>query len=192
MIERKVATRTVQIVLDSRYKKSGTDGDYVINLRGVGGQPNTATQNTYSNVFFSNFEQVVGIKVLGVFLKDTAAATTLPVPASPPATAIDIVCPQIPKKAQQLQAQHGYVWSRVPLIRNYNYMVNLSVDPGATSVLIDQWWESPPSNVQLFPPQEITELSISLWTNEPTPVIYENHPNYLLVEMTVLDRPQDV
>ena len=191
MIERKVATRTVQIVLDSRYKKSGTDGDYVINLRGVGGQPNTATQNTYSNVFFSNFDQVVGIKVLGVFLKEAAPDNpeTLPPVA---ATAVDIVCPQIPKKAQQLQAQHGYVWSRVPLIRNYNYRQDVSTEPGATSILVDQWWESPPSNVQLFPPQEITELSITLWTNEPTPVIYENHPNYLLVEMTVLDRPQDV
>lgn len=190
MIERKVATKTVQIVLDSRYKKSGTDGDYVINLRGVGGQPNTATQNTYSNVFFSNFDQVVGIKVLGVFLKNTAAATSDPL-LPDAATAVDIVCPQIPKKAQQLQAQHGYVWSRVPLIRNYNYIVN-TPDPGATSIFEDQWWESPPSNVQLFPPQEITELAITLWTNEPTPVIYENHPNYLLVEMTVLDRPQDV
>lgn len=186
MIERKVTTKTIQVILDSRYKKSGTDADYVINLHGVGGQPSTSTQNTYSNVFFSNFDQVVGVKVLGVFIKNTAAE-----PSTSEATAVDIVCPQIPKMAQQLQAQHGYVWCRVPLIRRYNYIENIPANPGATSILVDQWWEAPPSNAQLFHPRKLSELSISLWTNEATPVLYEQ-PNYLLVEMTLLDRPQDV
>ena len=184
MKERKVATRTQQIIIDSRYKKSGSDNDYVINLRGVGGQSGTATQNLYSNVFFSSFDQVVGIKVLGVFIKDTQTVAS----AVTGATAIDFVCPQIPQMAQQLQAQHGYVWCRVPLTRNY---IIGATDP----ILQDQWWEAPSSKTQFFSPRQLSELNISLWTNEATPASYGNgteHPNYLIVEITSLDRPLDI
>ena len=180
MKERQVQTRTQQIIIDSRAKTSGTgDNDYVIDLKGK----QSASSNAYSNVFFNNFDSVVGIKVLGVFIKATNDITV----AVTDATAIDFVCPQIPQIAQQLSAEHGYVWCRVPLIRNYT---GSGVDP---STLQDQWWEAPPSKTQYFPPTSLTQLDISLWTNEATSVKYgtgSEHPNYLIVELTYLDRPQ--
>jgi len=173
MKERQVATKTEQIIIDSRYRTKGANNDYTISLKGTG----STSSNTYSNVFFSSFDQVVGIRVLGVFIKGTLDGTGSEV------TAVDFVCPQIPKKAQQLSAAHGYVWCRVPLIRNYTGVDN--------SALRDQWWEAPPSKTQFFPPQQLTELSISLYSNLLTITDYTDTPNYLIVEITSLERHQD-
>ena len=178
MKERKVATRTQQIIIDSRYRKSGFENEYVIDLKGL-----NTNGTTYSNVFFSSFDQVVGIKVLGVFIKDTVTDVATEF------TAVDFVCPQIPQIAQQLGAAKGYVWCRVPLCNRYQ--------ASASNNIQDQWWEAPHSKTQFFPPRQLSELSISLWTNEKTPVLYggdedNSHPNYLIVELTSLDRPLDV
>ena len=183
MIERAVKTQTQQIIIDSRFRSSGTETDYIIDLKGV--QDNVGG-NAYSNVFYSNFNDVVGIKVLGVFIKATDTITALPADA----TAVDFICPQIPPMAQQLSGQYGYVWARVPLIRNYTAA---AVSPSA--ILADQWWEAPPSKTQYFPPQRLTELSITLRPNTtaaPLPVYGDptNNSNYLIVELTTLDRSQ--
>ena len=183
MKERKVATKTQQIIIDSRYKTSGVENDYVIDLKGLQ-QP---TGNTYSNVFFSSFTHVVGIRVLGVMIKDTIDVT----PNVTDPTAIDFVCPQIPKTAQQLSATHGYVWCRVPLVRNYKGANNNNLQ--------DQWWPAPKANTQFFAPQQLSELHISLYTNITTGTgpggseLYggagsDAHPNFLIVEITSLDR----
>ena len=176
MKERKVATRTQQIIIDSRYKNKGTHNDYSIDLKGV-----NTNGNTYSNVFFSTFDQVVGIKVLGVFIKGTQDDTM----AVADPSAIDFVCPQIPKIAQQLGAAHGYVWCRVPLILNYTGAANTNHR--------DQWWETPSSKTQYFAPIQLTELSISLYNNLQPSTLYDSgnadaHPNYLIVEITSLER----
>ena len=112
MKERKSATITQQIILDSRYKTSGTDGEYMIDLTGL-----NTNGTTYSNVFFSNFEDVIAMKVLGVFIKNIDAQRVV----ADGGIYVDILCPQIPHKGQQLQAHHGYVWCRVPLERTYTY-----------------------------------------------------------------------
>ena len=176
MIERRVPTKTQQVIIDSRYKTSGSSNAYVIDLKGSHG-----SGNTYSNVFFSNFDSVVGIKVIGVFIKNTSNVV------AHSTTGIDFVCPQIPKIAQQLSAPHGYVWCRVPLVRNY--------DPAAATVLEDQWWEAPHSKTQYFPPTQLSRLEIFMWTNNDPPSLYYNNvenDNYLIVEFTFLDRHSDV
>lgn len=177
MKERKVATKTEQIIIDSRYKNSGTHNDYVIDLKGM-----NTNGNTYSNVFFSNFDQVVGIKVLGVFIKGTEDDS----PSPTEATAIDFICPQIPKAAQSLSAAHGYVWCRVPLVRNY---------ASSGNNLQDQWWEGLGGKTRYFAPTQLTELSISLYDNLQPSGLYDSsnadaHPNYLIVEITSLEREQ--
>jgi hypothetical protein len=178
MKERKVATRTEQIIIDSRYKNSGTHNNYVIDFKGM-----NTDGNTYSNVFFSNFDQVVGIKVVGAFIKGTVDGTA----AVTDSTAVDFVCPQIPRPAQQLGAAHGYVWCRVPLIRNYGGADNNNLQ--------DQWWEAPRTTTRFFQPTQLTELSISLYNNLQPSTLYDSsqpdgHPNYLILEVTSLDREQ--
>ena len=173
MKERQVATKTEQIIIDSRYRTSGDHNDYTISLKGIG----SMTSNTYSKVFFSNFDQVVGIRVIGVFIQNTRVDNSSLI------TGVDFVCPQIPKKAQQLSAAHGYVWCRVPITRRYAWLDGTN--------LRDQWWEAPYAKTQLFPPQQLTELSISLWGNLPTPELYSDKDNYLIVEITSLERHQD-
>ena len=176
MKERKVATKTEQIIIDSRYKNSGTHNNYVIDLKGM-----NTDGNTYSNVFFSSFDQVVGINVLGVYIKGTSDNS---ISVDDP-SAVDFVCPQIPKVAQQLGAAHGYVWCRVPLLRNYTGADNNN--------LKDQWWDAPKSKTQYFAPMQLTELSISLYNNLQPSGLYDSgnadaHPNYIVVEITSLKR----
>jgi hypothetical protein len=181
MIERRVPTKTQQIIIDSRFRTSGDSNAYVIDLKGIHG-----SGNTYSNVYLSSFDQVVGIKVLEVYIENTQAiaisSTTRP-------TAVDFVCPQIPKPAQQLWGPQGYVWCRVPLMRHYT-----ATDPNN---LVNQWWQAPHSKTQYFPPTQISRLEITLYPNSPfltTPFVgaLGDPNNYLIVEITSLDRHSDV
>ena len=180
MKERQVSTRTQQIILDSRFKTSGNNNEYVIDLKGK----QSSTTNAYSNVFFNSFDSVVGIKILGVYIRNTKVVGTAAI------TAVDVVCPQIPQIAQQLSGPKGYVWCRVPLIRNY------AADTLSDNLLNDQWWEAPTSKTQYFPPTSLTQLDISLWTNNNPPVLWTNvgagapdNENYIIAELTYLDRP---
>ena len=182
MIERRVPTKTQQIIIDSRYRTEGDPEKYVIDLKGIHG-----SGNTYSNVFFSNFDQVVGIKVLEVYIENTIRRGEFSLITRP--TAVDFVCPQIPKPAQQLWGPQGYVWCRVPLMRNYN-----SDDP---SSLINQWWQAPHSKTQYFPPTQLSRLDISLYGNiHHIPELFRTEGgepnNYLIVEITSLDRHSEV
>ena len=187
MKERKSATITQQIILDSRYKTSGTDGEYMIDLTGL-----NTNGTTYSNVFFSNFKDVIAMKVLGVFIKDTLEARVVP----DGGIYVDILCPQIPYKGQQLQAHHGYVWCRVPLERNYNYIDPRAGRPAtdsSMSVLTDQWWQTTDTRTRYFPPHTFKQLDISLkrFTNvSPSALETLVTPNYLIVEVTRLNRTE--
>lgn len=186
MKERKSATITQQIILDSRYKTSGTDGEYMLDLTGL-----NTNGTTYSNVFFSNFEDVIAMKVLGVFIKETSAAEVV----ADGGIYVDVLCPQIPHKGQQLQAHHGYVWCRVPLERNYNYIDPRSGRPSPTSmsVLTDQWWQTTDTRTRYFPPHTFKQLDISLkrfTTTAPPELQSFDKPNYLIVEVTRLNRTE--
>ena len=184
MIERHVPTKTQQIIIDSRFRTEGDPNNYVIDLKGLHG-----TGNTYSNVYLSEFDQIVGIKVLEVYIENTLRVgypSTVLMP-----TAVDFVCPQIPNPAQQLWGPQGYVWCRVPLKRNY-----ISDEP---TCLINQWWQAPCSKTQYFPPTQLSRLEISLFDNIPNvPRLFRpdggpSEPNnYLIVEITSLDRHSDV
>ena len=182
MIERRVPTKTQQIIIDSRFRTDGDPNNYVIDLKGLHG-----TGNTYSNVYLSEFDQVVGIKVLEVYIENTI--TLGPISSTRP-TAIDFVCPQIPKPAQQLWGPQGYVWCRVPLKRHY-FGDDLNN-------LINQWWQAPQSKTQYFPPVQLSRLEISLHTNGPnvshlySTMSGSDPNNYLIVEITSLDRHSDV
>ena len=169
-------TRTEQIIIDSQHKLSGTNNDYIIDLKGI-----NTNGNTYSSAFLNRFDYVVGIRVLGATIKESLETTT----NVENITAVDFVCPQIPLSAQQLSGPLGYVWFRLPLVLNYR---------GSNSRnLYSDYFDFPESKTYYFEPTKLDRLSISLYQNSKPPVLYDTtndstHRNFFIVEITYLDR----
>lgn len=129
---------------------------YVIVNKDAGSNPETATLDLtlQSSLMVENFNQVIGVRIVDFYI--TNIATSSAGTALSDIKYIDIICRDLPKKAQILESKSGgQILCRVPLERGFN---------GSNSLVLHdkQWrraWDRKPI---YFNPISIKKLNFEL------------------------------
>jgi len=163
--------KTQYIVIDSDFVE-GTNNTFTFNL--------SLSANTHAE----SISEVVGIKLVDFYITQVGEVS----PSSDNnhvsdiAKFVDIVCPDIPQKAQMLDERHGQVFARIPLERHYNH--------GSHTVLRDKQWKGPYRQGNLFNPISIQKLDFTLYEHQEDGGYHLLQPDakwYMVLEVTCID-----
>ena len=155
------------------------DSDYV-----------TGSNNTFSldltlksNTHVEDSSRVLGVKLVDFYITQIGDAT--PVSEGNPsdiAKYVDIVCPDIPQRAQMLDERHGQIFARVPLERHYTH--------GSHTILRDKQWKSFDRKTNYFNPISIKKLNFNIYEHQDDGGYHSLQPDskwYMILEITSVD-----
>ena len=144
-----VPKKTQYIVIDSDYV-DGTNSEFTFNL------------SLESNTHAESISQVIGLKLVDFYITQVGESNPVnDTTASTVAKYVDVVCPDVPQKAQMLDERHGQILARIPLERHYDY--------GAQTVIRDKQWKSFKRKTNYFNPISIQSYT-SVYTSTRTTV----------------------
>ena len=133
--------KTQYIVIDSDYV-DGTNNDFTFNL------------SLESNTHAESISQVIGLKLVDFYITQVGESNPVnDTTASNVAKYVDVVCPDVPQKAQMLDERHGQILARIPLERHYDY--------GSQTVIRDKQWKSFRRKTNYFNPMSIKQLNFN-------------------------------
>ena len=136
-----------------------------------------------SNTFIQEMKDVVGIKLLDVYITqigDTGTGGT-----GNAAKYVDIICPDIPMAGQILCERSGQVFARVPLERD--------ADGGTGYVVHDKEWKSYTHETRYFNPISIKTLHFKMFEYQGDGDYVPLQPDaefYMVLEITTMDYTQ--
>lgn len=150
----------------------------------------TGSNNTFSldltlksNTHVEDSSRVLGVKLVDFYITQVGDAT--PVSEGNPseiAKYVDIVCPDIPQRAQMLDERHGQVFARIPLERHYNH--------GSHTVVRDKQWKSFHRKTNYFNPISIKKLNFNIYEHQDDGGYHTLQPDskwYMVLEITSVD-----
>jgi hypothetical protein len=148
----------------------------------VNGSNNTFTIDFSldSNVHMEDMTKVIGFKIVDFYVtqvgeNDSNGATDV-------SKYIDIVCEDIPKRAQILDERNGQILARVPLERSFT---------GSNSFIMrDKQWRSFHRETSLFNPISIQKTNFKLYESQGDGDYELLKPNvsfYMIIEITTID-----
>ena len=162
--------KTQYIVIDSDFVE-GTNNTFTFNL--------SLSANTHAE----SISEVVGIKLVDFYVTQVGESNPVnDATASNVAKYIDIVCPNIPQRAQMLDERHGQVFARIPLERHYNY--------GTQTVIRDKQWKGQYRQGNLFNPISIQKLDFTLYEHQDDGGYHLLQPDakwFMVLEVTCID-----
>jgi hypothetical protein len=95
---------------------------------------------------------------------------------------VDIICPDIPQRAQMLDERHGQIFARIPLERHYNH--------GSHTILRDKQWRSFRRQTNYFNPISIKKLNFKIYEHQDDGGYHTLQPDskwYMILEVTSVD-----
>ncbi len=166
-----VPKKVQYIIIDSEYV-TGTNNTFSLDL--------TLKSNTHAE----DISNVIGIKLADFYITQVGDAS----PSSDSnhtsdiAKYVDIICPDIPQRAQMLDERHGQVFARIPLERHYNH--------GSHTVLRDKQWKSFQRKLNYFNPISIKKLNFNIYEHQDDGGYHTLQPDsewYMILEVTTID-----
>ncbi len=158
------------IVVDSEYV-NGSNNTFSLDL------------TLKSNTHVEDSSRVLGVKLVDFYITQVGDAT--PTSASNPsdiAKYVDIVCPDIPQRAQMLDERHGQIFARIPLERHYTHESH--------TVLRDKQWKSFRRQTNYFNPISIKKLNFNIYEHQDDGGYHTLQPDskwYMILEITSVD-----
>ncbi|QIG59561.1 hypothetical protein [Dishui Lake phycodnavirus 2] len=144
--------KTQYIIVDSNFVR-GTNNIFSVDL------------TLESNTHVEDMGKVIGVKMVDFYL--TQVGENNANLSTNVAKFVDIICPDIPKKAQLLDERSGLIFARVPLERHFG---------GSNGIVIrDKQWKSFPRANQLFNPISIKSLNFKIYE-------YQDDGDYVLLQ----------
>jgi hypothetical protein len=162
--------KTQYIVIDSDYV-DGTNNDFTFNL------------SLESNTHAESISQVIGLKLVDFYITQVGEAN--PHSDDHPsniAKYVDVVCPDIPQKAQMLDERHGQILARIPLERHFSH--------SSHTVLRDKQWKSFRRKTNYFNPISIQKLHFNLYEHQDDGgyhALQSDSKWYMVLEVTSVD-----
>jgi hypothetical protein len=136
-----------------------------------------------SNLHLEDMTQVCGLKPVDFYVTQIGQANTnSDTHVSSVAKYVDIVCEDIPKRAQILDERNGQILARVPLERHYNH--------GAHTIVRDKQWKSFQRQTNLFNPISMQKLHFKLYEYQEDTDYVTLQPDsewYMVLEVTSID-----
>ena len=158
------------IVVDSEYV-NGSNNTFSLDL------------TLKSNTHVEDSSRVLGVKLVDFYItqvgEDTPNADGHP---SDIAKYVDIICPDIPQRAQMLDERHGQIFARIPLERHYSH--------GSHTVLRDKQWRSFRRQTNYFNPISIKKLNFNIYEHQDDGGYHTLQPDskwYMILEVTSVD-----
>jgi len=133
-----------------------------------------------SNLHVEQLNKVIGVKMVDFYVtqvgqNDATGNTNV-------AKYIDVVCPDIPKRAQILDEQRGQILARVPLERSFT---------GSNSFIMrDKQWKSFNRQTIYFNPISIQKLHFNMFESQGDGDYEPLQPSvsfYMILEITTID-----
>ena len=158
------------IVVDSEYV-NGSNNTFSLDL------------TLKSNTHVEDSSRVLGVKLVDFYITQIGNAT--PVSEGNPsdiAKYVDIVCPDIPQRAQMLDERHGQIFARIPLERHYTHESH--------TVLRDKQWKSFRRQTNYFNPISIKKLNFNIYEHQDDGGYHTLQPDskwYMILEITSVD-----
>lgn len=148
----------------------------------VNGSNNTFTIDFSldSNTHIEDMTKVIGFKVVDFYItqvgeNDTSGNTNV-------SKYVDIVCDDIPKRAQILDERNGQILARIPLERSFS---------GSNSfILRDKQWRAFQRETSLFNPISIQKTNFRIYESQGDGDYELLKPNvsfYMIIEVTTID-----
>lgn len=148
----------------------------------VNGSNNTFTIDFSldSNVHMEDMTKVIGFKIVDFYVtqigeNDTTGNTNV-------SKYVDVICEDIPKRAQILDERNGQILARIPLERSFS---------GSNSfILRDKQWRSFNRETSLFNPISIQKTNFKLYESQGDGDYELLKPNvsfYMIIEITTID-----
>jgi hypothetical protein len=162
-----VPKKVQYVIVDSKYV-SGTNNTFTVDL------------SLESNIHIEEMNKVIGLKMVDFYVtqvgqSDATGNTNV-------AKYIDIVCGDIPKKAQLLDERKGQVLARVPLERSFT---------GSNDFIMrDKQWKSFNRVTQYFNPISIQKLHFNVYESQGDGDYELLQPSvtfYMVLEITTID-----
>lgn len=155
------------------------DSDY------VNGSNNTFSLDLTlkSNTHVEDSSRVLGVKLVDFYITQVGDQT--PNSDGHPsdiAKYVDIICPDIPQRAQMLDERHGQIFARIPLERHYNH--------GSHTILRDKQWRSFRRQTNYFNPISIKKLNFKIYEHQDDGGYHTLQPDskwYMILEVTSVD-----
>ena len=155
------------------------DSDY------VNGSNNTFSLDLTlkSNTHVEDSSRVLGVKLVDFYITQVGDQT--PNSDGHPsdiAKYVDIICPDIPQRAQMLDERHGQIFARIPLERHYNH--------GSHTILRDKQWKSFRRQTNYFNPISIKKLNFNIYEHQDDGGYHTLQPDskwYMILEVTSVD-----
>ena len=158
------------IVVDSEYV-NGSNNTFSLDL------------TLKSNTHVEDSSRVLGVKLVDFYItqvgEDTPNSDGHP---SDIAKYVDIICPDIPQRAQMLDERHGQIFARIPLERHYNH--------GSHTILRDKQWKSFRRQTNYFNPISIKKLNFNIYEHQDDGGYHTLQPDskwYMILEVTSVD-----
>lgn len=158
------------IVVDSEYV-NGSNNTFSLDL------------TLESNAHVEDSSRVLGVKLVDFYItqvgEDTPSSDGHP---SDIAKYVDIICPDIPQRAQMLDERHGQIFARIPLERHYNH--------GSHTILRDKQWRSFQRQTNYFNPISIKKLNFNIYEHQDDGGYHTLQPDskwYMILEVTSVD-----
>lgn len=158
------------IVVDSEYV-NGSNNTFSLDL------------TLESNAHVEDSSRVLGVKLVDFYItqvgEDTPNSDGHP---SDIAKYVDIICPDIPQRAQMLDERHGQIFARIPLERHYNH--------GSHTILRDKQWRSFQRQTNYFNPISIKKLNFNIYEHQDDGGYHTLQPDskwYMILEVTSVD-----
>lgn len=158
------------IVVDSEYV-NGSNNTFSLDL------------TLKSNTHVEDSSRVLGVKLVDFYITQVGDQT--PNSDGQPsdiAKYVDIICPDIPQRAQMLDERHGQIFARIPLERHYNY--------GSHTILRDKQWKSFRRQTNYFNPISIKKLNFNIYEHQDDGGYHTLQPDskwYMILEVTSVD-----
>jgi hypothetical protein len=158
------------IVVDSEYV-NGSNNTFSLDL------------TLKSNTHVEDSSRVLGVKLVDFYITQVGDQT--PNSDSHPsdiAKYVDIICPDIPQRAQMLDERHGQIFARIPLERHYNH--------GSHTILRDKQWKSFRRQTNYFNPISIKKLNFNIYEHQDDGGYHTLQPDskwYMILEVTSVD-----
>lgn len=147
------------------------------------------TNNTFSvdltlesNLHLEEISQVCGVKPVDFYITQIGEANQDNNHVSDIAKYVDIVCDEIPKRAQILDERRGQVLARIPLERHFSH--------GSLTVLRDKQWRSFQRKTNFFNPISIQKLNFNIYEYQDDGDYVTLQPDakwYMVLEITTID-----
>jgi hypothetical protein len=158
------------IVVDSEYV-NGSNNTFSLDL------------TLKSNTHVEDSSRVLGVKLVDFYITQVGDQT--PNSDDHPsdiAKYVDIICPDIPQRAQMLDERHGQIFARIPLERHYNH--------GSHTILRDKQWRSFRRQTNYFNPISIKKLNFKIYEHQDDGGYHTLQPDskwYMILEVTSVD-----